>query len=83
MVQALNSALGTLTYKRVRQVHPAILGGHVDHIITTFKDGLSNVRDEGLVVSGTLWPMSTAGCEAAIKPQGDAILEIVDQAGDE
>ena len=81
MVQALNSALVIFFYRRVRQLHPAILGGHVDHVITTLKAWLSLVRDGSPVGPGTLWPMFIAGCEAATKPQRDAILDIVDQAG--
>ncbi|KAJ5354472.1 hypothetical protein N7541_005516 [Penicillium brevicompactum] len=81
MVQALNTALVIFFYRRVRQVHPAVLSGYVDHIITTFREWLALVRDGSPVGPGALWPIFIAGCEATTKPQRDAILDIVDQAG--
>ncbi|CAG8396105.1 unnamed protein product [Penicillium salamii] len=81
MVQALNSALVIFFYRRVRRVHPAILSGYVDHIITTFRDWLVLVKDGSPIGPGTLWPIFMAGCEATTKLQRDAILEIVGQAG--
>lgn len=81
MVQALNSALVIFFYRRVRQVHPGILGGQVDHVIATLRSWLLLVRNGSPIGPGTLWPMFIAGCEATTKPQRDAILDIVDQAG--
>lgn len=81
MVQALNSALVIFFYRRVRQVHPAILGGHVDHVIATLEAWLSLIKDGSPVGPGTLWPIFIAGCEATTISQRDAILYIVDQAG--
>lgn len=81
MVQALNSSLVIFFYRRVKQVHPAILGGHVDHVISTLQIWLAFVKEGCPVGLGTLWPIFISGCEATTQIQRSAILDIVDQAG--
>ncbi|CAG8905548.1 unnamed protein product [Penicillium egyptiacum] len=81
MVQALNSSLVIFFYRRVRQVHPGILSGHVDHVIAALRIWLSFVKEGYPVGLGTLWPMFISGCEATTQAQRSAILDIVDQAG--
>ncbi|CAG8232401.1 unnamed protein product [Penicillium nalgiovense] len=81
MVQALNSSLVIFFYRRVKQVHPAILSGYVDHVISTLRIWLSFVKEGCPVGLGTLWPIFISGCEATTQAQRSEILDIVDQAG--
>jgi arginine metabolism regulation protein II len=81
MIQALNSSLVIFFYRRVRHVHPTILGGHVDHVIATLGTWLSLVKEGGPIGPGTLWPIFISGCEATTPAQRSAISDIVDKAG--
>ena len=81
MIHALNSALVIFFYRRIRRVHPAILRGHIDDVISSLHDFDATIRESGLPCPGTGWPAFIAGCEAITLPQRDALLQWMEKAG--
>ncbi|KAF9885583.1 hypothetical protein FE257_012789 [Aspergillus nanangensis] len=81
MVKALNAALVILFYRRVRHVHPAIIEGQVEKVITALQafDAVLKLGDP--LGAGFLWPAFIAGSEAICITQRDAIRALV-QRGD-
>lgn len=74
MLRALNSALVIFFYRRIRQVHPAVLQGYVDSVITALDDfdtALAQCQHPG---PGTAWPAFMAGCEAMTAARREAIM---------
>ncbi|KFY24890.1 hypothetical protein V493_04972 [Pseudogymnoascus sp. VKM F-4281 (FW-2241)] len=74
MLRALNAALVILFYRRVRNVNPLILQGHVDHVVQAlnqFDQALINHNSQG---PGTPWPAFIAGCEAISETHREALL---------
>ncbi|KAJ5371414.1 uncharacterized protein N7496_007506 [Penicillium cataractarum] len=79
MLQALCAALVVFFYRRIRNVHPAILKDQVDTVVTTllaFDAALSPSDSKG---SGTLWPLFVAGCEAITDRQRIAVLKLLEK----
>lgn len=67
MLRALNSALVIFFYRRIRDVHPWILQGHVNEVIEALKDfdcGIAQYPKYRCGTMGTPWPAFMAGCEA-------------------
>lgn len=81
MLRALNSALVIFFYRRIRQVHPAILQGHVDSVITALRDYDNSLVQWQHPGPGTAWPAFMAGCEAITTPRREAILQWVEKGG--
>ncbi|OJJ31371.1 hypothetical protein ASPWEDRAFT_187257 [Aspergillus wentii DTO 134E9] len=79
IIRALNSGLVILFYRRVRRVHPAILGGQVDKAIAALDAFYSSRDDECTPGPGTLWPAFMAGCEAITKVQREAIWKLIER----
>ncbi|CAL5874342.1 uncharacterized protein PFLUO_LOCUS8638 [Penicillium psychrofluorescens] len=77
VLRAFNSALVILFYRRVRRVHPGILQGHVDGIITALTSLHATLPDVEHTGPGTLWPIFLAGCEAMTNERRCAILGLV------
>jgi arginine metabolism regulation protein II len=74
MFRALNAALVILFYRRVRNVNPLILQGHVDHVIQALNEfdlALVNHNSQG---PGTPWPAFIAGCEAISVTQREVLM---------
>ncbi|GFF57623.1 hypothetical protein IFM62136_03501 [Aspergillus lentulus] len=80
MLRALNGALLIFFYRRVRQVHPAVLAGHVDDVITALADFQKAVPAEHPMSPATAWPMFIAGCEALTASKRDAVLQFFNRA---
>jgi arginine metabolism regulation protein II len=78
VLRAFNAALVILFYRRVRQVHPGILQGHVDSVINAFLAVHATPSEVEHAGPGTLWPIFLAGCEATTKERREAILKIVE-----
>jgi arginine metabolism regulation protein II len=75
MLRALTSALVIFFYRRIRKVHPWILQGHVNDVITALKDfdlALSRSTQQG---PGTPWAAFIAGCEAVSPVSRNWLLE--------
>ena len=67
MLRALKSALVIFFYRRIRDVHPWILQGHVSGVIEALKAfdrGLEQYPNYRCGTVGTPWPAFMAGCEA-------------------
>lgn len=77
VLRAFNSALVILFYRRVRKVHPGILQGHVDGIITALTSLNATLPELEHTGPGTLWPIFLAGCEAMTNERRCAISELV------
>lgn len=80
MVQALDAALVIYFYRRVRNIHPIALEGHVESVIgalTKFHEVLPQGDPTG---PGTAWPAFVAGCEAITPTRREAISKWLDNA---
>jgi arginine metabolism regulation protein II len=64
MLQAMNKALVILFYRRIRNVNPLILQGHVDSVVQSLKDFDAAIISQGVQGPGSAWPAFIAGCEA-------------------
>lgn len=64
MLRALSSGLVIFFYRRIRKVHPWILQGHVNDVMSALKD-FDHAQDLNKEKKlGTPWPAYIAGCEA-------------------
>ncbi|KAJ6031311.1 transcriptional regulator family: Fungal Specific TF [Penicillium herquei] len=79
MLEALNEALMIFFYRRIREVHPAVLQGHVDNVINALLSSSISSQD-GHTGPGTAWPVFIAGCEALTPTRREAILRWLDTA---
>ncbi|PWY96173.1 hypothetical protein BO94DRAFT_453495 [Aspergillus sclerotioniger CBS 115572] len=79
LLQALNSALVIFFYRRIRQVHPAILEGQVDKVISALSEFDLALADANLTGPGTVWPLFIAGCEATTPDRRKSILFLLDK----
>ena len=79
LLQALNSALVIFFYRRIRQVHPAILEGQVDRVISALTEFDSALSDANLTGPGTVWALFIAGCEATTPDRRKSILFLLGQ----
>lgn len=64
MLRAMNSALVILFYRRIRNVNPLILQGHVDSVVNSLRDFDASLASHGIQGPGSAWPAFIAGCEA-------------------
>lgn len=80
MLEALNSALLIFFYRRLRDVHPVVLQGHVDSVINALEECSASLAEDDPTGPGTAWPVFIAGCEAITQPRREAILRILDKA---
>ena len=74
MLHALNAALVILFYRRVRNVNPLILQGHVDHVIRALNEFDLALVSHNCQGPGTPWPAFIAGCEAISATHREALL---------
>lgn len=74
MLRALNAALVILFYRRVRNVNPLILQGHVDHVIQALNEFDLALVSHNAQGPGTPWPAFIAGCEAISTTHREALL---------
>lgn len=81
MLRALNAALVIFFYRRVRQVHPAILQGYVDDVISALRDVDAALTQSGIPGPGTGWPAFVAGCEAITQSRRDVLLGWIEKGG--
>ncbi|KAJ5281637.1 transcriptional regulator family: Fungal Specific TF [Penicillium angulare] len=79
MLEALNEALMVFFYRRIREVHPAVLQGHVDNVINALECG-SSLSDDDQMGPGTAWPVFIAGSEALTSPRREAIMQWLNNA---
>lgn len=79
MLCALNSALVIFFYRRIRQVHPALLQGNVDSVISALAGFDHSLEQSPHPGPGTAWPAFLAGCEAITSPRRDAVLQWVEK----
>ncbi|KAJ5113291.1 transcriptional regulator family: Fungal Specific TF [Penicillium angulare] len=79
MLEALNEALMIFFYRRIREVHPAVLQGHVDNVINALECG-SSLSDDDQMGPGTAWPVFIAGSEALTSPRREAIMQWLNNA---
>lgn len=80
MLQALESALVVFFYRRIQNIHPTALQGHVDNIIGAigkFTKSLPNSEPTG---PATVWPVFIAGCEAITSTRRETITKWLDNA---
>jgi arginine metabolism regulation protein II len=80
MLRALNGALVIFFYRRVRQVHPAVLAGYVDNVITALADFQKAAPAAHPMSPATGWSMFMAGCEALTASRRDAALQFFNRA---
>jgi arginine metabolism regulation protein II len=75
MLCAMSSALVILFYRRIRRVHPWILQGHINDVISALKDfDLAN-DERPPKGAGTPWPAFMAGCEAMSSGQREWLMD--------
>ncbi|KAJ5679323.1 hypothetical protein N7462_007567 [Penicillium macrosclerotiorum] len=79
-LKALNAALVILFYRRVRNVHPAILEGQVDCVIEALRALNASCPNMHPYGHGTLWPVFIAGCEALTTDRRESLLGFVESA---
>ncbi|RAK96008.1 Zn(II)2Cys6 transcription factor [Aspergillus ibericus CBS 121593] len=79
LLRALNAALVIFFYRRIRQVHPAILEGQVDRVISALSEFDVALSDANLTGPGTVWPLFIAGCEATTPDRRKSILNLLDK----
>ncbi|KAJ4298018.1 hypothetical protein N0V90_005917 [Kalmusia sp. IMI 367209] len=79
MLQAMNSALVILFYRRIRNVNPLILQGHVGSVIQSLQDFDATLVSEGISGPGSAWPAFIAGCEALSRRYRDFIMAWLDK----
>ncbi|PYI09773.1 C6 transcription factor [Aspergillus sclerotiicarbonarius CBS 121057] len=79
LLQALNAALVIFFYRRIRQVHPAILEGQVDRVISALSEFDVALSDANLTGPGTVWPLFIAGCEATTPDRRKSISSLLDK----
>ncbi|KAK1144459.1 hypothetical protein N8T08_005331 [Aspergillus melleus] len=77
-IRALNSALVIFFYRRVRQVHPSILEGHIDDVISALQDFNASLSEGSQTGPGTVWPLFIAGCEAMTSARRESILSLLE-----
>lgn len=64
MLRAMNSALVILFYRRIRNVNPLILQGHVDSVVQSLREFDIAIASNQIQGPGSAWPAFIAGCEA-------------------
>ncbi|KAL4802442.1 fungal-specific transcription factor domain-containing protein [Aspergillus unguis] len=80
MLQAVNAALVIFFYRRVRQVHPAIMAAHVDSVIASLNEFTAALPQGERSGPGAAWPVFIAGCEALTPSRREAVLAWIDGA---
>ncbi|PWY62371.1 C6 transcription factor [Aspergillus eucalypticola CBS 122712] len=79
LLQALNSALVIFFYRRIRQVHPAILESQVDKVISALNEFDVVLVEADQTGPGTVWPLFIAGCEATTPDRRQSIMALLDK----
>ncbi|KAI2816201.1 transcriptional regulator family: Fungal Specific TF [Aspergillus niger] len=79
LLQALNSALVIFFYRRIRQVHPAILESQVDKVISSLNEFDVALVEADHTGPGTVWPLFIAGCEATTPERRQSITLLLDK----
>ncbi|PYH67435.1 C6 transcription factor [Aspergillus vadensis CBS 113365] len=79
LLQALNSALVIFFYRRIRQVHPAILESQVDKVISALNEFDVALVEADQTGPGTVWPLFIAGCEATTPDRRLLITALLDK----
>ncbi|PLB53800.1 hypothetical protein P170DRAFT_396485 [Aspergillus steynii IBT 23096] len=77
-IRALDSALVIFFYRRIRQVHPSILEGHIDDVISALQDFNASLTEGSQTGPGTVWPLFIAGCEAMTSVRRESILSLLE-----
>ncbi|KAJ5556325.1 hypothetical protein N7494_000240 [Penicillium frequentans] len=80
MLEALNEALMIFFYRRIREVHPAVLQGHVDNVINALEECNDTLSQDAQSGPGTAWPIFIAGSEALTTNRREAVLRWLDNA---
>ncbi|KAJ5655321.1 hypothetical protein N7507_007271 [Penicillium longicatenatum] len=80
MLEALNEALMIFFYRRIREVHPAVLQGHIDNVINALEECNDTLSQDAQTGPGTAWPMFIAGSEALTTARREAVLRWLDNA---
>ena len=78
MLHALGEALLIFFYRRIRNVHPAVLQGNVDNVIEALSEFNKALPQGDPTGPGTAWPAFMAGCEAITAPRREAIRQWLD-----
>ncbi|RAL12671.1 Zn(II)2Cys6 transcription factor [Aspergillus homomorphus CBS 101889] len=79
LLQALNAALVIFFYRRIRDVHPLILEGHVDKVVSSLSRFDAALTGAGQTGPGTAWPLFIAGCEATTLERRWEILKLLEK----
>ncbi|RAH47820.1 Zn(II)2Cys6 transcription factor [Aspergillus brunneoviolaceus CBS 621.78] len=79
LLEALNSALVIFFYRRIREVHPLILEGHVDKVVSSLSKFDAALTEAGQTGPGTAWPLFIAGCEATTLERRSEVLKLLDK----
>ncbi|KAF9894023.1 hypothetical protein FE257_008995 [Aspergillus nanangensis] len=80
MLRALDASLMIFFYRRIRQVHPAILGGYVDNVISALHQFHAALPQDSYGGPGSAWPAFVAGCEATTSARREGILKCLEKA---
>lgn len=80
MLQALGAALLIFFYRRIRNVHPAVLQGHVDSVVSALSEFNTVLPQGDPAGPGTAWPAFIAGCEAITTTRRESITKWLDNA---
>ncbi|KAJ5915240.1 hypothetical protein N7454_011135 [Penicillium verhagenii] len=80
MLEALNQALMIFFYRRIREVHPAVLQGQVDNVINALEECNDTLSQDAQAGPGTAWPIFIAGSEALTNTRREAIIRWLDNA---
>lgn len=80
MLEALNGALVIFFYRRICEAHPAVLQGHLDHVISALEACSAALPEDDPTGLGTAWPVFIAGCEALTPSRREAFMRWLDKA---
>ncbi|KAF2794423.1 hypothetical protein K505DRAFT_407521 [Melanomma pulvis-pyrius CBS 109.77] len=82
MLRAMNKALVILFYRRIRNVNPLILQGHVDSVVQSLRDFDAAIISQGAQGPGSAWPAFIAGCEAQSRRNRKFLMTWLDKGFD-
>jgi arginine metabolism regulation protein II len=79
MLRAMNSALVILFYRRIRNVNPLILQGHVDSVVQSLRGFDTAIASQNIQGPGSAWPAFIAGCEALSRRHRNFFISWLDK----
>ncbi|PYH44077.1 Zn(II)2Cys6 transcription factor [Aspergillus saccharolyticus JOP 1030-1] len=79
LLDALNAALVIFFYRRIREVHPLVLEGFVDQVVSSLGRFDAALTEAGWTGPGTAWPLFIAGCEAMTAERRGEVLRLLEK----